>query len=112
MSVSYTHLDVYKRQDPHTAVAFGVLDKYRKGTGDNTPALVVSTASPFKFCSSVLPALGVTQLAQGTGILDQLTQVTGVEAPAPLAGLQDRKVRFQIVTEKEHMVDQVLEMLR
>ena len=44
--------------DPHTAVAFGVLDKYRKGTGDNTPALVVSTASPFKFCSSVLPALG------------------------------------------------------
>ena len=98
--------------DPHTAVAFGVLDKYRKGTGDNTPALVVSTASPFKFCSSVLPALGVTQLAQGTGILDQLTQVTGVEAPAPLAGLKDRKVRFQIVTEKEHMVDQVLEMLR
>ena len=98
--------------DPHTAVAFGVLDKYRKGTGDNTPALVVSTASPFKFCSSVLPALGVTQLAQGTGILDQLTQVTGVEAPAPLAGLKDRKVRFQIVTEKEHMVDQVLEILR
>ena len=98
--------------DPHTAVAFGVLDKYRKGTGDNTPALVVSTASPFKFCSSVLPALGVPQLAQGTGILDQLTQVTGVEAPAPLAGLKDRKVRFQIVTEKEHMVDQVLEMLR
>ena len=98
--------------DPHTAVAFGVLDKYRKGTGDNTPALVVSTASPCKFCSSVLPALGVTQLAQGTGILDQLTQVTGVEAPAPLAGLKDRKVRFQIVTEKEHMVDQVLEMLR
>ena len=98
--------------DPHTAVAFRVLDKYRKGTGDNTPALVVSTASPFKFCSSVLPALGVTQLAQGTGILDQLTQVTGVEAPAPLAGLKDRKVRFQIVTEKEHMVDQVLEMLR
>ena len=108
--------EVWKKKgyliDLHTAVAFGVLDKYRKGTGDNTPALVVSTASPFKFCSSVLPALGVTQLAQGTGILDQLTQVTGVEAPAPLAGLKDRKVRFQIVTEKEHMVDQVLEMLR
>lgn len=98
--------------DPHTAVAFGVLDKYRKGTGDNTPALVVSTASPFKFCSSVLPALGVTELAEGTDILDQLSRVTGVEAPAPLAGLKDRKVRFQIVTEKEHMVDQVLEMLR
>ena len=42
----------------------------------------------------------------------EVIQVTGVEAPAPLAGLKDRKVRFQIVTEKEHMVDQVLEMLR
>ena len=98
--------------DPHTAVAFGVLDKYRKETGDDTPALVVSTASPFKFCSSVLPALGVTELAEGTDILDQLSRVTGVEAPAPLAGLKDKTVRFAGVTEKEHMVDQVLEMLR
>ena len=72
--------------DPHTAVAFGVLDKYRKETGDDAPTVVVSTASPFKFCSSVLPALGVTELAEGTDILDQLSRVTGVEAPRPWPG--------------------------
>ena len=98
--------------DPHTAVAFDVLDQYRAASGDETPALVVSTASPFKFCSSVLPALGVTELKEGTDIIDQLAEVTGIEAPAPLAGLKNKTVRFDGVTEKVHMVDRVLEMLK
>ena len=98
--------------DPHTAVAFDVLDQYRAASGDETPSLVVSTASPFKFCSSVLPALGVTELKEGTDIIDQLTEVTGVEAPAPLAGLKNKTVRFDGVTKTEHMVDRVLEMLK
>jgi threonine synthase len=97
--------------DPHTAVAFDVLDQYRRETGDQTPTLVVSTASPFKFCDSVLGALGVTELAQGTDLLDQLARVTGVAAPAPLAPLKSKRVRFQDNVAKEHMVDKVMEML-
>ena len=98
--------------DPHTAVAFDVLDQYRRDTGDTTPTVVVSTASPFKFCDSVLGALGVSELAAGTAILDQLSQQTGVPVPAPLAALKDKTVRFGRSVTKEHMVDQVLEMLR
>ena len=98
--------------DPHTAVAFHVLEQYRRETGDQTPAVVASTASPFKFCDSVLGALGVTELREGTGIIDQLAEVTGVAAPAPLASLKDKTVRFHQTVTKEHMVDQVLEMLR
>lgn len=98
--------------DTHTAVAFHVLDQYRAETGDETPAVVVSTASPFKFCDSVLGALGATELVQGTGILDQLTALTGEPVPAPLAALKDKAVRFDQVTEKEHMADRVLEMLK
>ena len=98
--------------DPHTAVAFDVLDQYRRDTGDTTPTVVVSTASPFKFCDSVLGALGVSELAAGTAILDQLSQQTGVPVPAPLAVLKDKTVRFGRSVTKEHMVDQVLEMLR
>ena len=45
--------------DTHTAVACTVLDAYRSGTGDQTLTVVESTASPFKFCASVLDALGV-----------------------------------------------------
>ena len=98
--------------DPHTAVAFDVLDQYRKESGDETPAIVVSTASPFKFCDNVLGALGVTQLAEGTDVLDQLSELTGIPAPAPLAALKDKTVRFTQNVTKDHMVDQVLEMLR
>ena len=98
--------------DTHTAVAFHVLDQYRRETGDDTPAVVASTASPFKFCDSVLGALGVTDLAEGTALLDQLSALTGVPVPAPLAGLKDKTVRFRDSVTRDHMVDQVLEMLR
>ncbi len=98
--------------DPHTAVAFDVLDQYRQRTGDATPTVVVSTASPFKFCDSVLEALGVSELAEGTAILDQLSQVTGLPVPAPLAALKHKNPRFSHVVNKEYMLDQVLEMLK
>ena len=97
--------------DTHTAVAFSALEQYRRETGDDTPAIVASTASPFKFCSSVLEALGETGIASGLDALDQLTAKTGQPAPAPLAGLRDKQVRFTQVVEKGRMVDAVLSLL-
>ncbi len=97
--------------DPHTAVAVDALDQYRARTGDTTPALVVSTASPFKFCPAVMEGLGVKAPEQGLKGIDQLFQLTGITPPAPLAGLAGKKVRFTDVTEKENMVDKVREML-
>lgn len=98
--------------DTHTAVAFHVLEQYRAETGDDTPSLVVSTASPFKFCDSVLNALGTKCQTVGVEMIDQLSQVTGLAVPAPLETLKGRAVRFDQVIEKEHMADQVLEMLK
>ena len=97
--------------DTHTAVAFSALEQYRQETGDDTPAIVASTASPFKFCNSVLEALGEIGIASGLDALDQLTAKTGQPAPAPLAGLRDKAVRFTRVVEKDHMVDAVLSLL-
>ena len=97
--------------DPHTAVAFSALEQYRAETGDETPCVVVSTASPFKFCGSVLSALGEKNIASGLDVLDQLSEKTGLAAPAPLAGLRGKEVRFTTTVEKEHMVDAVLSML-
>lgn len=89
--------------DTHTAVAFHVLEQYRAETGDETPTVVASTASPFKFCDAVLDAIGVTEKASGADLLDQLSQVTGVPVPRPLAGLKDKKVRFEGWIQKEQM---------
>lgn len=59
----------------------------------------------------MLPAIGVPDVRPGTEMLDQLAQVTGVEAPRPLAELKHKPIRFNGCVTKEHMVDQVLEML-
>lgn len=97
--------------DPHTADAFKVLSDYRRRTGDMTPCIVASTASPFKFCDSVLDALGIKDIKKGTAMLEQLAEVTGRPAPAPLASLKTKKVIFDQSITKEHMVDKVMEML-
>lgn len=98
--------------DPHTAVAFHVLEEYRKETEDDTVTIAVSTASPFKFCDSVLDALGVKEHRAGLEILDQLTEVTGVPTPAPLARLKKRRRRFEGGVEKSAMKNCVLEFLK
>ena len=98
--------------DTHTAVAWSVLKDYRARTGDETPTVVVSTASPFKFCSSVLEAMGVSKLLPGTAIIDQLAQATGIQAPEPLSSLAGKKVRFEACVEKTAMTSVVRELLR
>ena len=40
-----------------------------------------------------------------------MTAKTGQPAPAPLAGLRDKSVRFTQVVEKDRMVDAVLSLL-
>ena len=98
--------------DTHTAVAYTVLNAYRAESGDRTPTVIESTASPFKFCASVLDALGVTQHRPGTQILAQLTEVTGRPAPGPLAALAGKTARFDEVADRADMRQVVTEFLR
>ena len=98
--------------DPHTAVAFHVLEEYRRETGDDTVTVAVSTASPFKFCDSVLDALGVQEKMGGLDILDQLSSHTGVPVPMPLAQMKNRQRRFSGVVQKSAMKDCVLDFLK
>lgn len=102
---------VYEEQgylmDTHTGVAWSVLEDYRAETGDNMPTAVLSTASPFKFCDSVLHALGEETDAPGTVLLERLTQKSGVPAPAPLAALKTKTARFDGCVEKQSMRDVV-----
>lgn len=98
--------------DTHTAVACTVLDAYRAESGDHAPTVIASTASPFKFCTSVLSALGETAHQPGTKVLQQLSAVTGRPAPRPLAALDGKPVRFENVTDKDAMPAVVTEFLR
>ncbi len=93
--------------DTHTAVAVKVYEDYRERTGDTTPTVIASTASPFKFCQSVISALGGTVSSDGTELLDQLHDMTGAPIPAPLAALSGLKPRFDLVIDRENILNTV-----
>ena len=73
--------------DPHTAVAYAVSRAYRESTGDNRPMVVLATASPYKFATDVLRALGQED-AQGFAALRRLQEKTGVPIPKNLSELE------------------------
>ena len=106
----------YKRSgylfDTHTAVAYRVAEQFRRADGSGTPMIVASTASPFKFCASVLDALGCREHRNGTAIIGQLAEASGRPAPAPLAGLAGKQVRFGEVVDKGAMRAVVTEFLQ
>ena len=98
--------------DTHTAVAAAVMEQYRAETGDKTPTVFVSTASPYKFCASVLPAIGEEPEGDGVELLDQLHSVSGVAVPRRLAALRGKERRFDLTVEKSGMDDVVLNFLQ
>lgn len=97
--------------DTHSAVAIYSAKKYA-AESDNAAKriLVASTASPYKFASSVYTALTEKQAPEGTQALDALSELTSTEITSPLAGLDKKTVRFTRVIERSEMEDTVNEI--
>ncbi len=92
--------------DPHTAVGSHVLGEYREMSGDNTPAVIVSTASPYKFASDVLGALLGPEAAQGLDAFacaNRLYSHTGAPIPRQIEELKTLPVRHTAVCDKTGM---------
>lgn len=94
--------------DTHTAVAVNVYRDYAAKTGDRTPTVIASTASPFKFANSVLPAaFGRAADGGDFALLAKLAELSGQPAPQALAGLQDKTERFTSTVEPAKMKEAV-----
>jgi threonine synthase len=98
--------------DTHTAVAVKVYDEYVKETGDKTPCVIASTASPYKFAADVLPAVDNGEIpADGFALLEKLSAVSDTAVPAPLAELKTKEVLHKTCVEKENMAKFIREFL-
>ncbi|MDR3314620.1 MAG: threonine synthase [Oscillospiraceae bacterium] len=97
--------------DTHTAVALRVLEDYRNATGDASPAIAVSTASPYKFAASVLSAITGAEPGDGDefAAVAALEALTGVPCPAPLKRLHEKEVRFTDTCSPWKMKEYVIE---
>ena len=102
---------VYKEQgylcDPHTASGFAAAEDYIAATGDKTPMVILSTASPYKFPATVLAAIGGDTGGSEYEQMDRLHQITGVPVPPALARLRTMPQRHTDVIEKNAMLDYV-----
>lgn len=99
--------------DPHTAVAYNVNEKYVNATQDDTPVIMLSTASPFKFSNSVLEAItGPKVQVSEMEALGELSRITRWTIPVGLQALSQKECIHQLVCEKQAMKDVVKNILR
>ncbi|MCL2023510.1 MAG: threonine synthase [Oscillospiraceae bacterium] len=94
--------------DPHTAVGAEVLRQYREETGDDAISIIAATASPYKFVTPVLNAIGASPQGDEFAQARQLEKLTGVPCPAQLLELAGKAIRFHECVEKDEMAQFVL----
>jgi len=92
--------------DTHTAVALNVYENYVKSTGDETAAVIASTANPFKFNEAVISAISPETDLSGKDefeLLDILASKGKIEIPQQLKELKSKQIRFSQVCDKNDM---------
>ena len=99
---------VYEKEgylmDTHTAVAYAVYDKYMEETKDTVPSVIISTASPYKFTSSVMTALGSEyENKDDFLLLDEMHQLIKGQMPKAMDQLATKEIKHQTVCAVDEM---------
>ncbi|MDR1567394.1 MAG: threonine synthase [Streptococcaceae bacterium] len=89
--------------DPHTAVAENVYHKYQQQTADNTPTVIVSTASAYKFPRIVVEAINGKAQIDDPELVDVLHQLSDIPLPNAVQGLFTAEVRHKTVVHENQM---------
>ena len=98
--------------DTHTAVAYKVYEDYVEETGDETPAIIASTASAYKFADSVAHSIGLGEESDGFAYVRALEKETGVRVPKALKDLDKKEIRHKGVIEISQMPEAVEESVK
>lgn len=98
--------------DTHTAVASSVYHTYKENTNDDTKTIIASTASPYKFGTSVMSAIdkkyeGMDDFA----LIDELCKTSGVKIPNAVEEIRTAPVLHDTVCETEDMQKTVEKIL-
>ena len=99
--------------DTHTAVASTVYRKYTEETGDKTPTVIASTASPYKFTRSVMEAIDSEKYASmgDFELVDQLSEISNVPVPGAIEEIRNAEIRHKTVAEVDEMPGVVKKIL-
>lgn len=98
--------------DTHTAVAAAVYKKYQKESGDNTKAVIASTASPYKFTRSVMTAIDHKYESRPDfELVDELEKLSKVKVPQAIEDIRTAPVLHKTICEVEEMKHVVKDFL-
>lgn len=98
--------------DTHTAVASCVYDKYKKETKDVKPAVIASTASPYKFTRSVMNAIDHKyDTMEDFELVDMLSEISKTEVPKAIEEIRTAPIMHNHVCEKNEMKQVVMDFL-
>lgn len=99
--------------DTHTGVAMNVALKYleKKAIDDESPMVVVSTASPYKFPQDVLYAITGNDVKDSFKGVKRLHAATAMEIPKSLMELRYKEVRFKNVSKPEKLFNEVVKFV-
>ena len=97
-----------------TAVANQVYETYRRQTGDSTPAVILSTASPYKFGHSVYQSIfgPIPEGLNDFDVLKSLADKTGVPIPKPLTNLDKKPDLHHTTCRKDQMAECISDFVR
>ncbi|HEN0539101.1 TPA: threonine synthase [Streptococcus agalactiae] len=98
-------------EDPHTAVASAVYQAYQTETKDQTPTVIVSTSSPYKFPCVVTKAITNKEEIQDFAAISILNDLSGVSLPRAVTDLQKAEVIHRTVVPTSNMRETVEECL-
>lgn len=109
-------LNVYKKADyvidTHTAVAASVYSRLQNVLG-STKTVIASTASPYKFATSVLKALNVENNTKDDYEEAQLlSKVSNTKIPNAVEEIKDAPVLHKIVCEADGMQKEIEKILK
>lgn len=85
--------------DPHTAVAYKVLKEKK----EDTPSIILSTASPYKFEEAIKQALNIN---------DDISSYTNTIRPLPLCNLKDKPILHNITIENDEIINYIKENVK
>lgn len=98
--------------DTHTAVASTVYEKYKADTNDETPTVIASTASPYKFTRSVMEAIDKSYASQSDfELVDELNKLSKVKIPQAIEDIRSAAVLHDTVCDKSEMEATVRKIL-
>lgn len=98
--------------DTHTAVASAVYQDYRERTGSQAVTVIASTASPYKFATSVMGAIDSKYKDMDDFVLiDELSKVSKTDIPKAVEEIRQAPVLHTTVCETQDMQKAVEKIL-